>query len=145
MEWLLARKERQGLSVSVVIPARDEQHTVGSVVGGLRQALMVDVALVDELVVIDSDSADATADAAADAGAVVYRALEIAPDLGAFPGKGEALWKSLLVTSGELLVFVDADLTEWGPHFVTGLLGTPASRRAGAAGQGILRTAVRGK
>jgi glucosyl-3-phosphoglycerate synthase len=47
----------------------------------------------------------------------------VAPDLGTFPGKGEALWKSLLVTKGELLVFVDADLTHWGPHFVTGLLG----------------------
>ena len=53
----------------------------------------------------------------------MYRAREVAPDLGAFPGKGEALWKSLLVTTGDLLVFVDADLTHWGPHFVTGLLG----------------------
>ena len=53
----------------------------------------------------------------------MHRAREVAPDLGAFPGKGEALWKSLLVTKGDLLVFVDADLTHWGPHFVTGLLG----------------------
>ena len=47
----------------------------------------------------------------------------MAPELGGWPGKGEALWKSLLVTKGDLLVFVDADLTHWGPHFVTGLLG----------------------
>jgi glucosyl-3-phosphoglycerate synthase len=53
----------------------------------------------------------------------VHRARDIAPELGAHPGKGEALWKSLLVTDGDLLVFVDADLTQWGPHFVTGLLG----------------------
>jgi glucosyl-3-phosphoglycerate synthase len=53
----------------------------------------------------------------------VHRARDIAPELGAYPGKGEALWKSLLVTAGDLLVFVDADLTQWGPHFVTGLLG----------------------
>ena len=72
---------------------------------------------------MDSDSTDATAEVAAKAGAAVYRAREVAPDLGAFPGKGEALWKSLLVTNGDLLVFVDADLTHWGPHFVTGLLG----------------------
>jgi glucosyl-3-phosphoglycerate synthase len=78
---------------------------------------------VDELVVIDSDSTDATARAASDAGAVVYRARDIAPALGARQGKGEALWKSLLVTQGDVLVFVDADLTQWGPHFVTGLLG----------------------
>ena len=72
---------------------------------------------------MDSDSTDATADVAAEAGAKVYRASDVAPGLGTFPGKGEALWKSLLVTSGDLLVFVDADLTHWGPHFVTGLLG----------------------
>jgi glucosyl-3-phosphoglycerate synthase len=81
------------------------------------------IPLIDEVVVIDSDSADRTADQAARAGATVYRARDIAPELGTYPGQGEALWKSLLVTEGDLLVFVDADLTHWGPHFVTGLLG----------------------
>jgi glucosyl-3-phosphoglycerate synthase len=74
-------------------------------------------------VVIDSDSADETARAAAGAGATVHRARDIAPALGAYPGKGEALWKALLVTRSDLLVFIDADLTHWGTHFVTGLLG----------------------
>jgi glucosyl-3-phosphoglycerate synthase len=78
---------------------------------------------VDEVVVIDSDSSDGTAAVASAAGATVHRARDIAPELGGYPGKGEALWKSLFVTSGDLLVFVDADLTRWGPHFVTGLLG----------------------
>ncbi len=73
--------------------------------------------------VVDSDSTDGTAQAAERAGATVHRARDIAPALGSYPGKGEALWKSLLVTHGDLLVFVDADLTRWGPHFVTGLLG----------------------
>ena len=121
--WLLARKAQLGVSVSVVIPARNEERTVAGVVGALRQALMVDVPLVDELVVMDSDSADATAEVAARAGAVVHRTCQVAPGLGTCTGKGEALWKSLLVTRGDLLVFVDADLTEWGPHFVAGLLG----------------------
>jgi glucosyl-3-phosphoglycerate synthase len=93
------------------------------VVGPLAQALVSDAPLVDELVVIDSDSTDGTAEAAAAAGAVVYRASDIAPALGACRGKGEALWKSLMVTTGDVLVFVDADLTQWGPYFVTGLLG----------------------
>jgi glucosyl-3-phosphoglycerate synthase len=83
----------------------------------------VDVPLVAEIVVMDSDSTDETAQVAARAGATVYRAAEVARDLGSFPGKGEALWKSLLVTRGDVLVFVDADLTRWGPHFVTGLVG----------------------
>jgi glucosyl-3-phosphoglycerate synthase len=123
VDRLLAAKRRLGVTVSVVIPARDEQGTVGGVVRAVSDALVTRVPLVDELVVIDSDSADATADVAAEAGAVVYRAAEIMGSAGSFPGKGEALWKSLLVTKGDLLVFIDADLTRWGPHFVTGLLG----------------------
>ena len=120
---LLENKQRSGTRISVVIPARNEERTVASVVGPLFRTLVTDAHLVDELVVIDSDSTDGTAAAASGAGAVVYRARDIAPALGAYRGKGEALWKSLLVTDGDVLVFVDADLTQWGPHFVTGLLG----------------------
>lgn len=115
-------KRQQGVAVSVVIPARNEEHTVSDVVTGIAR-LMADTGLVDELVVMDSDSTDRTAVAAARAGATVHHVREVAPQFGAFAGKGEALWKSLLVTSGDILVFVDADLTHWGPHFVTGLLG----------------------
>jgi glucosyl-3-phosphoglycerate synthase len=119
---LAARKRRLGVTVSVVIPARNEERTVGAVVAGIA-GLAAGTGLVDELVVMDSDSTDGTAAAAAEAGATVYRAREVAPELGGFAGKGEALWKSLLVTTGDLLVFVDADLTHWGTHFVTGLAG----------------------
>jgi glucosyl-3-phosphoglycerate synthase len=123
VDQLLSSKRRQGLRISVVIPARDEEQTVAGVVTAIRQALVLDAPLVDEIVVVDSDSSDATAAVAARAGATVHRARDIAPHLGSYPGKGEALWKSLLVTQGDLLVFVDADLTRWGPHFVTGLIG----------------------
>ncbi len=119
---LADRKRALGLTVSVVVPARNEEATVGEVVSRIA-ALGAGTGLLDELVVIDSDSTDKTAGAAARAGATVHRARDVAPHLDAFPGKGEALWKSLLVTKGDLLVFVDADLTQWGPHFVTGLLG----------------------
>lgn len=120
---LLELKQERGSRVSVVIPARNEARTVADVAGAISRSLVERVPLVDELVVIDSDSDDDTAKVAAGAGAVVYRARDVAPALGSFPGKGEALWKSLLVTKGDLLVFIDADLTLWGPHFVTGLLG----------------------
>ena len=123
VDQLLSSKRRQGLRISVVIPARDEEQTVAGVVTAIRQALVLDAPLVDEIVVIDSDSTDATAAVAAQAGATVHRARDVAPQSGAYPGKGEALWKSLLVTDGDLVVFVDADLTRWGPHFVTGLIG----------------------
>jgi glucosyl-3-phosphoglycerate synthase len=120
---LLELKQQLGRRISVVIPARNEERTVAGVAGAISRSLIDRVPLVDELVVIDSDSTDATAQVAAEAGAVVYRARDVAPALGSFPGKGEALWKSLLVTKGDLVVFIDADLTLWGPHFVTGLLG----------------------
>src|SRR5690349_5554225 len=89
----------------------------------MRQHLVDEATLIDELVVIDSDSTDDTAAIAADAGASVHAARSVRPDLGSFPGKGEALWKSQFVTVGDVLIFIDADLTGWGTHFVTGLLG----------------------
>lgn len=109
--------------VSLVVPARNEAATVGDVVTKVRSALVDTVALLDEIVVIDSDSTDDTYAVATDAGATVHRSAEIRPDLGTRPGKGEAMWKSLFVTAGEVLVFMDADLVDWDTHFVPGLLG----------------------
>lgn len=105
-----------------MIPARNEQATIGAIVAGIHDDL-IRHAVVDELVVIDSDSTDATATIAREHGAVVHAAKDIRPELGTYTGKGEALWKSQFVTSGDLLVFIDADLTQWGTHFVTGLIG----------------------
>ncbi len=107
--------------VSVVLPALDEEATVGAIVAGtvpLREA-----GLVDEIVVIDSGSVDRTAAEARAAGATVYHRDDVLPEVGSRPGKGEVLWKALAVTSGDILVYVDADLTDFQPHFVTGLLG----------------------
>ena len=115
-------------TVSLVVPARNEAATVGGLVDKLRTSLMETSDLVDELVVIDSDSTDDTYAVAADAGAVVHRAAEIRPDLGWHPGKGEAMWKSLFVTRGDVLVFMDADLLDWDTHFVPGLLGPLLTR-----------------
>jgi glucosyl-3-phosphoglycerate synthase len=120
---ILDAKASRGDRVSVVIPARDEERSIGEVVRCIRTALMDDVALVDELVVMDSLSTDDTAAAARRSGAVVWSVADVRPELGLLAGKGEALWKSQFVTQGSVLVFVDADLTEWGTHFVTGLLG----------------------
>ncbi|KAA1427436.1 glucosyl-3-phosphoglycerate synthase [Nocardioides antri] len=109
--------------VSLVVPAHNEAGTVGGVVSRVRERLVDTVSLVDEIVVIDSDSTDATYDVAVSAGADVHRASQIRPDLGTHPGKGEAMWKSLFVTDGDVVVFMDADLTDWDTHFVPGLLG----------------------
>lgn len=109
--------------ISLVVPARNEAATVGDVVTRVREALVDTARLLDEIVVIDSDSTDATYAVAAEAGATVHRAADIRPDLGRRTGKGEAMWKSLFVTGGELIAFMDADLLDWDTHFVPGLLG----------------------
>ena len=119
-DLLVAKGETR---VSLVVPARNEAATVGAVVTRVREALLDSVALLDEIVVIDSDSSDTTYDVALDAGAQGHRSAEIRPDLGSHPGKGEAMWKSLFVTTGDVIVFMDADLTDWDTHFVPGLLG----------------------
>ena len=109
--------------ISLVVPARNEAATVGAVVSRVREALVETANLLDEIVVIDSDSTDATYDVASEAGATVHRAADIRPDLGRRAGKGEAMWKSLFVTRGDLIAFMDADLLDWDTHFVPGLLG----------------------
>lgn len=109
--------------VSVVLPARDEEATVGDIIRTIRGELVEDVPLVDELVVINSHSIDATARVATDAGATVVDQDAILPDLEPLSGKGEALWKSLAVTSGDVLAFIDADLKDFPASFVTGLVG----------------------
>ncbi len=128
LDELLAAKAACGSRVSLVVPARNEAATVGDVVIRVREALMETTDLLDEIVVIDSDSTDDTYAVASGAGAVVHRAAEIRPDLGTAVGKGEAMWKSLFVTSGDVLVFMDADLLDWDTHFVPGLLGPLLTR-----------------
>ncbi|MFJ9949088.1 glucosyl-3-phosphoglycerate synthase [Kitasatospora sp. NPDC091207] len=110
-------------TVSVVLPALDEEATVGDIVRTVRRELMERLPLVDELVVVDSGSVDGTAAAAAGAGARVVHRDDILPRLPAAPGKGEVLWRSLLVTSGEIVCFVDADLRSFDPAFVSGIIG----------------------
>ncbi|MFD3409634.1 glucosyl-3-phosphoglycerate synthase [Streptomyces cyaneofuscatus] len=110
-------------SVSVVLPALNEEATVGAIVATIRRELMEKVRLVDELVVVDSGSTDATAAVAHAAGARVVHRDAILPRIPALPGKGEVLWRSLLVTSGEIVCFVDADLKDFSADFVSGTVG----------------------
>lgn len=123
LDALLRAKRRGGHRVSVVLPARDEEATVGRLVADLRDRWTVRTPLVDELVVMDSDSTDATAAVARAAGADVVATADVLPAHGTRPGKGEALWKSLAATTGDLVVFLDSDLIGDVAHYVPGLLG----------------------
>src|SRR4029453_4459453 len=114
---------KNGDRISVVIPARDEQETIGAIVASIRRHLVTDVALVNEVVVVDSRSTDATADVAREAGARVVEQDEVTRGLPRMEGKGDALWAGLAASSGDVVAFVDGDLREFSPHFVTGLLG----------------------
>ena len=108
--------------ISVVIPARNEEDTLGRIVAAMRHDLMLESAIIDELLVIDSDSTDGTAAIARGAGASVHSAADIRPDLGWFPGKGEAMWKSLFVATGDIIVFIDGDLTTFSTDYVPALV-----------------------
>ncbi|MEO3978358.1 glucosyl-3-phosphoglycerate synthase [Streptomyces sp. CAU 1734] len=117
------RAAKRGTTVSVVLPALNEQETVGDIVAEIRRALMGPSGLVDELVVIDSGSTDRTAEAAAAAGARVVHRDAVLPRIPAVPGKGEVLWRSLLVTRGDIVCFIDADLRDFSADFVSGIVG----------------------
>ncbi|MEU3407243.1 glucosyl-3-phosphoglycerate synthase [Streptomyces sp. NPDC006670] len=125
LDQLLERKRAAGTTVSVVLPALDEEATVGEIVRVIRRDLIegLPVPLVDELVVVDSGSTDRTAEVAAKAGARVVHRDEILPRLPAVRGKGEVLWRSLLATTGEIVCFVDADLRDFSSAFVSGIVG----------------------
>lgn len=111
---------KKGARVSVCIPASDESPTIGAIVGTVRSELMGAPGLVDELLVVDDGSGDATAEVARAAGARVVRACGTP---GTRAGKGEAMARALSCTRGDIVVFLDADVEDFGPHFVTGLLG----------------------
>jgi glucosyl-3-phosphoglycerate synthase len=120
---LVELKERNGLTVSVGLPTLNEEKTIGLVIRRIRDALMDRVPLVDELLVIDSASTDRTVEIARELGVPVRQHDEILPELGSYPGKGEALWKSLYELRGDIVVWVDTDIRNIQPRFVYGLLG----------------------
>lgn len=120
VEELVAAKA--ATTISVCLPARDEQDTVADIVEILVRDT-VRTGLVDELIVMDDHSSDDTARRAAAAGARVVDAATVLPEFGRGHGKGEVLWKSLHVSTGDLVVWCDADLRDFSSHLVTGLLG----------------------
>jgi glucosyl-3-phosphoglycerate synthase len=114
---------KRGRRVSVVLPALDEEATVGAIVAAIVPLTHGSTPLVDELVVVDSGSTDRTIEVAAAAGARVVRRTDVVPELEPWPGKGEVLWRALAATTGDVLCYLDSDLVDFDPAFVPALLG----------------------
>jgi glucosyl-3-phosphoglycerate synthase len=123
MKHMLALKEEKGTTISLAMPALNEEETVEKVIRTIKTALMDKYPLLDEIVLIDSNSSDHTREIAGNLGIPVYIHQELLPELGARQGKGEALWKSLLVTKGDILAWIDTDVVNIHPHFVYGIIG----------------------
>lgn len=123
LERLVECKREQNLTISLALPALNEEETVGEVIHTVKKAMMDDVPLLDEIVLMDSNSTDRTREIAASLGIPVYIHQHVLPAYEARRGKGEALWKSLYVTHGDLLVWIDTDIVNIDPRFVYGVIG----------------------
>ncbi|QNN22811.1 glucosyl-3-phosphoglycerate synthase [Planctomycetales bacterium ZRK34] len=122
LRQLVAAKEKQNLRVSLCIPTLNEEKTIGKEIVIFKSELMQRYPLVDEIAVVDSGSSDRTLEVAASFGADVYLSSEILPEQGFKRGKGENLWKAIYQLTGDVIVYVDADITNIHPRFVTGLV-----------------------
>lgn len=120
---LVRLKKEKGHRVSVCLPTLNEAETVGPILRGIRDELIDKHPLVDQLAIIDSRSSDGTVEIARAEGAEVYFDDEIMPEVGVETGKGEALWKSLYVLEGDIIIWVDSDIENFHPRFVYGVAG----------------------
>ena len=119
---LVKEKEKKGLKISLCIPTLNEEKTIGKEVLILRSELMERYPLIDEFAVIDSGSTDKTLEVAESYGADTYLASKILPEIGDKKGKGENLWKAIHQLKGDIICYVDADISNIHPRFVYGLV-----------------------
>ncbi|HEX6548662.1 MAG TPA: glucosyl-3-phosphoglycerate synthase [Candidatus Dormibacteraeota bacterium] len=120
---LVRLKREQGLSISLGLPTLNEEATIGRIISVMQEALVEDQPLLDEIVVVDSGSSDETVNIARSLGVRVHRHQDVLPEYGSHAGKGEALWKSLHLLTGDLVVWCDTDISNIHPQFVYGTLG----------------------
>ncbi len=123
LDYLLRLKQEQGLSISLALPALNEEKTVGNVLKTIKRTLVSDEPLLDEVVLIDSNSEDRTREIAESLDIPVYIHQSVLPEYGARRGKGEALWKSLYCTQGDIVIWLDTDIVNIHPRFAYGLIG----------------------
>jgi glucosyl-3-phosphoglycerate synthase len=122
LEEMGRRKHELSLTVSAVLPCRNVADTVGGIVDEIH-TVNERAPLVDQILALDADSADGTAEVAASRGAEVYSENELLSHYGGAHGKGDAMWRSLSVAQGDLVMFIDADTKDFKPQLVYGVLG----------------------
>jgi glucosyl-3-phosphoglycerate synthase len=125
-DWPLerVRKLKSGRRVAVILPALDEEATVGDIVASIRADLARGPGdLVDEVIVVDSGSTDSTAAVATASGARLVAVSDVLTGFEPRRGKGDAMWRGVAATDAEFVVFVDADLLAFDSRFVVALLG----------------------
>lgn len=123
IQRLIDIKKKKNLTISLCLPTLNEEKTIAKEIIIMKSELMTRNPLLDEIVIIDSGSTDNTVEVAKAFGADVYDADEILPNLEPFKGKGENLWKSLFVTKGDIIVYLDADIKNIHHRFAYGLVG----------------------
>ena len=125
LEKLGLRKRELGLSVSAVLPCRNVADTVGSIIDEIHAVneRAAGAPLVDQILAVDADSADGTAQVASSRGAEVYSENELLSHYGDAHGKGDAMWRSLSVARGDLVMYIDADTRDFQSQLVYGVLG----------------------
>ncbi|MEJ2154843.1 MAG: glucosyl-3-phosphoglycerate synthase [Desulfobacteraceae bacterium] len=123
LKTLVRVKEQRALKISLCLPTLNEAKTIAKEIVIFKSELMSRYPLIDEIVVIDSGSTDKTREIAEEFGADVYLASEILPHLEPYMGKGENLWKALYITSGDIIVYLDADIKNIHHRFAYGLIG----------------------
>lgn len=122
LKKLVETKEKLGLTISLCLPTLNEEKTIGKEVIIFKSELMNRYPLLDEITVIDSGSDDDTLKVAENYGADTCLADDILPHLDPKKGKGENLWKAIYQLKGDIIVYVDADITNIHPRFVYGLV-----------------------
>ena len=120
---LVEKKQEKGLRISLCFPTLNEEETIAKEIVIIKSELMTRHPLLDEIVVIDSGSKDNTREVAKAYGAEVFLAADILPNLPAYCGKGENLWKALYVLKGDIIIYIDADIKNIHHRFAYGLVG----------------------
>lgn len=114
---------KNGRKISLAIPTKDEEETIGEIVLTIKSELMDKYPLLDEIAVIDSGSKDNTKEEAIKAGADFYLSEDHLKNGHIHTGKGENLWTSLYVLKGDIICWIDGDIANIHPRFVYGPVG----------------------